>query len=195
MKNALILNGTRKEDAEINAIYSNIINVLESNNWNVNSNLLREKKVAPCQGCFDCWLKTPGECKIHDEGRDIAKYMVQSDLIIHLTEITFGGYSSEMKKVMDRFIPNILPFFKKIKGEVHHKQRYEKRASIIVMGFLTEPDKEQEAVFKELIYRNSINMLAPIHEVLIFVKGQAMDFIIKNFNDILNQIEVLIENS
>ena len=76
--------------------------------------------------------------------------MVQSNLIIHFTLITFGGYSSELKKVIDRFIPTILPFFTKRNGEIHHKYRYGKRGSIIAVGVLDTPNEEKEAIFKEV---------------------------------------------
>ena len=116
---ALILNGYNKEDSEIDAFFNSIMKELENKDWEIESIILRDVNVAPCQGCFDCWVKTPGECKIDDYGRDLAKKMVQSDLIIHFTPITFGGYSSELKKAVDRFIPTLLPFFAKIESEIH----------------------------------------------------------------------------
>jgi len=49
-------------------------------------------------GCFGCWNKTPGTCVMKDDSAKIAKAVVNSDLLIFLTPITFGGYSSELKK-------------------------------------------------------------------------------------------------
>lgn len=186
---ALLLNGSLKKDLDIDKIQSLIIEELERNRFDIESILLRQVNLAACQGCFDCWVKSPGECRTDDYGREVAKKMVQSNLIIHLTPITFGGYSSELKKVIDRFIPTILPFFTKRDGETHHTYRYPNRASIIVVGFLEQTDDEKELTFKELVYRNSLNMGAPIHEALIYFKNQNKSDFIDNFNTILQIVE------
>ncbi|MFW9949258.1 MAG: flavodoxin family protein [Candidatus Thorarchaeota archaeon] len=186
---ALLLDGRLTKDLDFDKIYSSIRENLEKKEFETESVLLREAKVAACQGDFDCWLKSPGECKTHDDGQDIAKKMVQSDLIIHFTPITFGGYSSELKKVMDRYIPNVLPFFTKREGDTHHKYRYEKRSSIIAVGILDEPNEEKESVFKELVYRNSLNMGAPVHESIIYSKNVNKNEFINEFAQILEKVE------
>jgi len=186
---ALLLDGSLKDDFDI--IRSLLIEELERKGFEVESILLRETKVAACQGEFDCWLKTPGECKTDDDGRELAKKMVQSNLIIHFSPITFGGYSSELKKVLDRFIPDILPFFTKRDGETHHKYRYEKRSSIIAVGVLDKPNEEKESVFKELIYRNSLNMGAPVHEAIIYTKNLNKNDFINEFANLLEKVEGL----
>ncbi|MFX1594052.1 MAG: flavodoxin family protein [Promethearchaeota archaeon] len=187
---ALLLDGSMNN--EFDMIHSSIVGELERNGFEVESILLREVKVASCQGCFECWVKSPGECKIDDYGRDVARKMVQSNLIIHFTPITFGGYSSEIKKVIDRFIPTILPFFTKRKGETHHKYRYENRGSIIAVGVLDNPNEEKESIFKELVYRNSLNMGAPVHEAIIYSKNQNKNDFINKLANILKKVEVKI---
>jgi multimeric flavodoxin WrbA len=72
--------------------------------------------VAPCQGDFDCWVKTPGVCRVHDEARSIAQAMHDADLVLAVTPITFGGYLSDLKKVLDRMICLIEPFVEKREG-------------------------------------------------------------------------------
>jgi multimeric flavodoxin WrbA len=188
----LLLNGTLKQDSDIDKIYSSIVDKLKSKGFEIDSILLRNLHVAACQGGFDCWVKNPGECKTADDGREVAKKMVQSNLIIHFTPITFGGYSSELKKVIDRFLPTILPFFTKREGETHHLYRYQNRASIIAIGFLNNQDEEKELIFKELVHRNSLNMGAPIHESIIFSKDQNESEFFDKFNTILQKVEVKI---
>jgi multimeric flavodoxin WrbA len=186
---ALLLDGSLRNDSDIDKLYSSIVEELQRKGFDTESILLRETNVAACQGCFDCWVKSPGECRTDDYGRVVAKKMVQSNLIIHFTPITFGGVSSELKKVIDRFIPTILPFFTKREGEIHHLYRYKNRASIIAIGFLDQPDDERESIFKELIYRNSLNMGAPIHEAMIYAKTQDTSDFIRNFTIILQKVE------
>ena len=45
------------------------------------------------------------------------------DLVIYLTPVTFGGYSSELKRMVDHQIQNISPFFTSVQGEIHHQRR------------------------------------------------------------------------
>ena len=188
MMKALLLNGFAGNDSDAEIIRL-IVEELKKNGFEVEQIVLRDVNVAACQGCFDCWVISPGECRTDDYGREVAKKMVQSSLIIHFTPITFGGYSSELKKVIDRFIPTILPFFTKRHGETHHAYRYENRGSIIAIGILDKPDEEKESIFKELVYRNSLNMGAPVHEAIIYIKNQSKTDFINEFATILKKVE------
>jgi multimeric flavodoxin WrbA len=156
MMKALVFDGYSSYNSAAETICALIIEELERNGFEVEKIVLRDKNVAACQGCFDCWLKSPGECKMADDGRETAKEMVSNDLIIHFTPITFGGYSSELKKVVDRFIPIIKPYITKRNGETHHRYRYKKYSSIIAIGVLDKPNEEKESIFKILVHRNSL---------------------------------------
>ena len=186
----LILDGFQTIDDYIESISKGIKESLKNHGWEVEYVSLKEFDITPCQGCFDCWVKTPGSCKIEDDGNKIVNKLVQSDLIIHFTPITFGGYSYQLKKLIDRFIPVLLPFFTKIDGEIHHKFRYETRPSIIVIGVLNKPNDAQEKTFGKLIERNSINMGAPLHEVIIHSLTNDNSDLFNRFNTIINKLEV-----
>jgi multimeric flavodoxin WrbA len=101
---AVILNGSGKDDEALESIYNIIVNELTSIEWDVESFILRDLKIAYCVGCFECWVKTPGVCRFNDDGREIARQFIQSDLSIFFTPVTFGGYSAELKKALDRII-------------------------------------------------------------------------------------------
>jgi len=122
---------------------------------------LRERTIAPCRGCFGCWVKTAGECVIDDEGRGVARAIARSDLLVYLTPVTFGGVSSELKKALDRMIPNISPFFARVSGETHHQRRYRKPPRLVGLGILPRPDRKAEAIFKTLVERNALNLRTP----------------------------------
>ena len=186
----LILDGFQNPDEVIVSISKGISEVLKKQDWGVELISLKEYNIAPCQGCFECWVKTPGTCRTDDYSRIITKKMVHSDLIIHFTPITFGGYSYQLKKVIDRSIPILLPFFRKLNGEIHHKHRYEKRPSIIVIGLLNKPNEQQEVTFRKLIKRNSLNMGAPLHESIIHSIDNDKSELFNQFNKIINKLEV-----
>lgn len=154
---ALILNGVLVGSDGLPELEKAATIQLQQAGYTVESIMLREKKIAPCTGCFGCWLASPGICVINDFGRELAREIINSDMVVFLTPVTFGGYSSESKKVMDRMIPLLLPFFEVVKGEVHHKKRYKEYPRIVVLGAMAEKDSEMEEIFDALLKRNALN--------------------------------------
>jgi len=155
---ALVLNGSLSAGDPTDNCQAIILDELNQAGWDADTFVLRDTKIAPCVGCFGCWVKTPGKCLIDDAADDIARSAVASDLFILLTPITFGGYSSEIKKALDRLIPTISPFFEKIGEEIHHKLRYDSSPNFAVVGTLKGPDAECERIFETLVVRNAINL-------------------------------------
>lgn len=167
--NVLILDGALRRDAVTPIVAAHIDGALTGAGWTVETIALRDKKIAYCLGCFECWIKTPGLCKIDDEGRTVTATMLASDLVIYLTPLTFGGYSSELKKALDRSICLVSPFFARIDGEVHHQPRYPRYPAILGFGI---GDAGQAQLFAQLIARNAINLHAPAQAAVV-VKSDA----------------------
>jgi len=169
---ATILNGALPGDTFVNAVGAALQNTLQAEGWTVTPWTLCDEKLAYCLGCFECWTKTPGLCRIDDAGREIAASVIGSDLAIYLTPITFGGYSSELKKAVDRTICLISPFFTRIDGEVHHHARYTRYPDLLGVGVLPAPHPDQEQIFHTLIGRNAINLHAPEHNSVVLYRSQ-----------------------
>jgi multimeric flavodoxin WrbA len=155
--NALLLNGARESDIFSNKIGNKIINAGEKEGWKIDPIILRDKNIGPCRGCFNCWIKTPGQCIIKDDAQEVVQKIVKTDLLIYLTPIIFGGYSYHLKKVLDRSIGIIMPFFRKVEGEVHHKMRYKQYPYLLGIGIDYSADPNNAKLFDKLIERNSLN--------------------------------------
>ena len=168
---AVIFNGGRKDDQAIGAIERSLIQLLTENGWEVEPIELRDKQIAGCLGCFGCWIKTPGTCVIDDYGRETTRKAIQSDLLIWLTPVTFGGYSSDLKKALDRTIPNLLPYFDSYHGQIHHKMRYGKYPKLLVIG-TDQLSAEYEETFLALTERNSLNLRPPMHAASVFQRNE-----------------------
>jgi len=91
-----ILDGSRKDDIEAGIAGEMLGSELTGKGVRFTHWKLRDIEVAPCIGCFKCWVNTPGECVFDDEQRRIYADMASSDTIVIITPITFGGYSSEL---------------------------------------------------------------------------------------------------
>lgn len=128
--------------------------------------------IKPCQGCFACWIKHPGVCAIKDDQEQVLRAMAKSDLQVWITPVTFGGHAPALKKALDRFIPNILPFFTTRHGEAHHPLRYGRRRGLIVMGTLAAAEPEAESIFHHLVGRNALNLDSVLTESHVVHDGE-----------------------
>ncbi len=169
---ALILNGFHKGDGRWQEAAAILSGELKNRGWFCEEIRLCEVDIADCAGCFGCWTTTPGICLVDDAGREVAGRFAGSDLVVFLSPVTFGGYSSELKKALDRFIPLISPFFKKIQGEVHHRHRYDRYPALIGIGMTESGDEEEKRIFRKLLRRNVINLHNPKNAVGIIAEGE-----------------------
>ncbi|WP_051204312.1 flavodoxin family protein [Butyrivibrio sp. VCD2006] len=122
--------------------------------WEV---LSGNENVTPCVGCFGCWLKTPGECVLKDGYNHMGELIHKADEVVIMSRYTYGGFSSSVKSILDRSIGYILPFFRMVNGEMHHKPRYPeiKPLRFVFRGTgLTEEDKEKARKYAEAVRTN-----------------------------------------
>ena len=158
----LIINGYDEESGiAFNKTINNLIaKKCEENDHKLEILSLKDLKIGKCVGCFGCWIKTPGECVIKDDGITIAKRYINSDVVIIVSKLSFGGYSSITKKAIERTIPLISPFFVKKQGITYHKKRYDTYPNLISIGILSNNDTEDEEIFFELTKKNALNFSA-----------------------------------
>jgi multimeric flavodoxin WrbA len=152
----LILDGSHLNDPAAPAIRAS----LQKRIPDAETIILREQRIGNCAGDFFCWVRNPGTCNTDDDNRLIAAKIVHSDLVVYLTSVTFGGYSSELKRMVDHQIQNISPFFARLNGEIHHQPRYRAYPNLLTIGWMDEPNAQAEAIFRNLVQRNAINMYA-----------------------------------
>jgi multimeric flavodoxin WrbA len=168
----LVLNGFRKGDSRWQEVAAILSEELINRGWPFEEIRLCEMDIADCAGCFSCWTRTPGICFVDDAGREIARRFAGCDLVVLFSPVTFGGYSSELKKALDRLIPLISPFFKSIQGEVHHRRRYDRYPALIGIGMTEDDGEEKNQIFRKLLRRNVINLHNPKNAVGIIVERE-----------------------
>ena len=113
-------------------------------------------KYAPCQGCFGCWTRHPAECFMRDKLQQVCRVIGQADELVIVTKNLYGGYSADVKNVLDRSIGTSTPLSVYRGRQMHHTLRYGKHAlwKVIVYGEITEAEKDS---FRYLAERNAIN--------------------------------------
>ena len=181
----VLLDGRGAGDEDLNSVLDMLMNELRSTGAAVETFPLREIKMGPCIGCFGCWLKTPGICVEPDAGRDIAQAIVQSDTTILFTPVTFGGYSSEIKKIQDRWNSIILPDFGIYHGEVHHLPRYKQYPRLVGIGIQRQPNNDEANLFKMLVGRNALAFHAPTYAAEIVLSTDDPDKLCQQLQAVL----------
>lgn len=83
------------------------------------------KTAKHCMGCFSCFFKTPGLCIIKDGFEQSGAKMGNADRVVIISKMEFGGYSSRVKKILDRSLPSVHADFEIVNGQMRHARRYD----------------------------------------------------------------------
>ncbi len=154
-----ILNGNPNiDDIKFDDYLKNLSDLLESNNHTVTLLKLREMNLKYCTGCWGCWVKTPGECIVADDSRNICREYINSDFALFASPVIMGFTSALLKKAQEKLLPLIHPYFELVQNEVHHLSRYDKYP---LMGLLLEngkdTDEEDIKIISDIYRRGAIN--------------------------------------
>lgn len=117
--------------------------------------------LAYCQGEFDCWVKTPGVCRAHDQEDEIVRAVHDATRLVLVDEVTFGGHSSRLKRAQDRLLCLASPFFEKRASLTHHQERYASLPSLYAIGGSFVAAHAEAETFAALADANAVNMKSP----------------------------------
>lgn len=85
-------------------------------------------EIRPCLGCFSCWGKTPGNCCIQDDMREVIQKLLWADVTIWSFPLYYYSVPGGLKNLIDRQLPMVLPFMVENEGEMgsgSHPLRYD----------------------------------------------------------------------
>lgn len=155
-----ILNGhPDSQNTRFDAYIEQLTVILAAGQHTVTVLTLREMDIKYCVGCFGCWVKTPGQCVVNDASHEVCRAIINSDFLLWAAPLRMGYPSVLLKKMMDKSIPLIHPYFAVEHGEAHHRPRYDRYPRV---GLLLEkePDTDQEDVniVSDLFSRTALNM-------------------------------------
>lgn len=139
-----------------------LLEFLSEKGCSVERRSIERGELKSCAGCFGCWVKTPGECIVRDAIAEINRRSMQSDVTIYLCPIVFGQFSANMKNVIDRWLPNMLPFFlTRPDGSTMHPPRYDSYPAQVMIGYGDDLQAEDEALFCDITkkHRNGIEAM------------------------------------
>jgi multimeric flavodoxin WrbA len=155
-----ILNGNpNSENVRFDQYLRELVGLLESAEHGVTLLQIRDLDVKYCIGCFDCWVRTPGECKVTDSSHDICREYINSDFVLFASPVIMGFTSALLKKANDKLLPLLLPYLVVVQNECHHPARYDKYpATGLLLDSGDDCDEEDVRIISDIYARNAINL-------------------------------------
>lgn len=127
---------------------------------------LREMDMRGCNGCFGCWVKTPGECVQADDGAKHRQAMIQADFHLYAAPMRMGYPTALLKTSMDKSIPLIHPYIIADQGECHHLARYKHYPRIgLLLQAEADTDEQDLHNVTNLFSRAALNMKSKLEFV------------------------------
>lgn len=150
-------------------------------NLNLKDYIILDYDINYCKGCFNCWVNTPMKCIFNDKCKSTSKYFLNAKDIIIISKNIYGSFSSKVKKILERNIGYVYPYFTIRNNEIHHKMRNNNKPNVIVIfyGNITNSDK---VFHNELLKRNKLNFNYNNYKIYYF----------KNENEVRSKIHDII---
>jgi len=90
-------------------------------------------KINPCQGEFNCWVKTPGRCFQNDDMQMLDPKMREADILVFATPVYCDGITGPLKNLMDRTVQQVKPFFELRDNHCRHPLCDDTKANKVVL--------------------------------------------------------------
>jgi multimeric flavodoxin WrbA len=165
----VILDGERRPGETPFAEYlAELESLLGARGHQVERLILRDLEMAQCLGCWGCWVKTPGECVLEDDGEHVCRSVVNSDLVLLAAPLVMGFPTALLKRTVERLIPLIHPYNAIVAGEIHHRARYKRYPTFALLTERGEGDTDADLeIVRDVFSRTALNFkskLAFLHE-------------------------------
>jgi len=158
--NITILNGNPDERSpEFERYLADLTATLQSHGQTVTTLTLRTMDIRSCNGCFGCWIKTPGECFSPDDGQLIRRAVIRSDFTLWASPLRMGFPSALLKMIMDKSIPLIHPYFVVENNEAHHRPRYDHYPRLgLLLSVEADTTPDDVAIVSDIFSRTALNL-------------------------------------
>ena len=146
-----------------------IIHDLEDNDFFEleSANILDGNDCHNCVGCFKCW--THGKtCVIKDKYYNNGEKILDSDELIIISKCNNGCYSSKVKKMLERSISLLEPYFTFRNHEIHHKTKTDKKLNFKVYFYGENITDKEKIIAKKLVKRNILNINKNKNEIYFY---------------------------
>jgi multimeric flavodoxin WrbA len=135
MKVIAINSSPRMERGNTDIILTPFLKGMQDAGAKVELYYTKKLDIKPCQGCFTCWMKTPGKCIQNDDMQMLLPKFSDADIWVIATPVYTDGMTGPMKNLMDRLIPLIIPQMEIVDGHCRHPLRdYVKKGKLVLVS-------------------------------------------------------------
>jgi multimeric flavodoxin WrbA len=147
----VVLNGEPDASSAFDGYVRGFASRMTEHGHDVSEIALRDMNLHGCTGCFGCWVRTPGECAQHDDGAELCRTVIASDLLVFAAPMLMGYPSALVKRSVERLIPLLHPYIELEGGEMHHRKRYDRYPDIaLIVSAGSDTDAEDLELTREL---------------------------------------------
>ena len=173
-----ILDGERRSgDTPFSKYLAELDSLLRSQGHHVERLVVRELEIKQCLGCWGCWVKTPGECVLKDDGERVCRSVIGSDFALLAAPLVMGFPTALLKRTIDRLLPLIHPYIAIVAGEIHHRARYQRYPTFALLTERGAADTDADLdIVTDVFSRTALNFkskLAFVHETSVPVEEVA----------------------
>lgn len=97
----IILQGSPNINGSTNLLVNSFIEGAKSSNHDIKRIDINKLNINPCIGCISCGYEGP--CIYKDDNELIKEEILTSDLLVFASPLYYYGFTSQLKKVIDRF--------------------------------------------------------------------------------------------
>ncbi len=112
---------------------------------------LEHVDIKPCISCRGCLTQTYGKCVVRDDGDVIYPQILQSDVLVLVSPLTFGGYSFSMKRVIDKFGLLMDEHYDVVDKELTKKGKRGRQFKLFCIAYSAQHDQEEANTFRTLV--------------------------------------------
>jgi|WetSurMetagenome_2_1015567.scaffolds.fasta_scaffold28428_4 multimeric flavodoxin WrbA/putative sterol carrier protein len=119
--------------------------------------------IRQCNGCYSCWITSPGKCVIRDDFAAVARDILDAGTIVCATPLYAYSVSSSLKNVLDRTLSLTKPTFQQspggpVRNAVRFPEKWPKKLAVILVGALKGIENFSAARAMFSLYANAMSM-------------------------------------
>ena len=119
-----------------------------------------------CNGCLDCWWKTPGVCTHKDTLSRISSLLQQCDELIIVSCCLYGSFSCFVQKVLERMMPYFMPEYETEEGRMVHKCRGNREIRISAYFYGGQLDEAERMSAQSIVRRLALRMGGRVKRIM-----------------------------
>lgn len=140
-------------DDKMQRVGNRILEQIRSKGEDIEYISVSDLDIKPCYGCGSCSTKTYGKCVLQDDMEPILRKLIRTDRLVLVTPVTWGSYSSAIKRIMDRISVIGDSHYYVVKKELVKGVRGNLK-KMFAVGVKEDCDEVERSAFQELLQEN-----------------------------------------